>query len=350
MSKPLIVIADTNERYISTLEYKFAEAFDERIDLEIISDEQYFKDFFALPKTAEIVVVSENLYSRDLLKQNITNLFVLTEELDTGKTEELSVHCIYKYTGIKEIFNELIYRSREVLFRNQNNEKETTILSFYSAIGGTGKTSLSLGMASCLAQNHKNVLYICTESIQIFGHYLDDKTAMQNEGYRAIKDDITNSYHNLKPFIRREGFAYIPPFLATLDAVNIEEQFYEKLIQNAKSSKDFDYIIVDIEAGYNRMRANLLEISDVVLMIVLQDKESVYKTEYLIRNIDVGDREKYIFLCNKFNSKKENSYSISELNGKSPIAEYIEYMEEPIDNVDKIAQLQGIQKLTYMFI
>ena len=38
MSKPLIIIADTNELYLQNLERKFLEEFDDQIELEIISD------------------------------------------------------------------------------------------------------------------------------------------------------------------------------------------------------------------------------------------------------------------------------------------------------------------------
>ena len=42
MSKPLIIIADTNELYLQNLERKFLEEFDDQIELEIIR--QDFKD------------------------------------------------------------------------------------------------------------------------------------------------------------------------------------------------------------------------------------------------------------------------------------------------------------------
>ncbi|MFR6391492.1 MAG: hypothetical protein ACLUN0_00080 [Roseburia sp.] len=35
-------------------------------------------------------------------------------------------------------------------------------------MGGTGKTSLSVGLAECLAKKHKRILYVNTEAIQAF--------------------------------------------------------------------------------------------------------------------------------------------------------------------------------------
>ena len=41
MAKPRIIIADTNVNYILSLQLKFAKDFFEKIDLEIITDEEY---------------------------------------------------------------------------------------------------------------------------------------------------------------------------------------------------------------------------------------------------------------------------------------------------------------------
>ena len=74
MSKPLIIIADTDELYLTNLERKFLEEFDDQIDLEIISDADYFEKRFETPLSVEILVVSEKLYSSSLQKHNISNV------------------------------------------------------------------------------------------------------------------------------------------------------------------------------------------------------------------------------------------------------------------------------------
>ncbi len=349
MSKPLVVIADTDENYLMPLEYKFLETLGDKIELEIISDRAYYEEFFSAPRTAEIVAVSEKLYSRELLKHNINSLFVLAEENDAGSTAELSVSKIFKYTGVKEIFNELIYRSRDSLF-DDSSEKETKIITLYSAIGGSGKTSMGLGLASCLAQNHRRVLYVNTETIQGFSYYLADKTGMPNEGVRAIREDKQHVYNNVKYFIRKEGFAYVPPFAAALDALNLEKSIYLNLIKNAKASKEYDFIIVDVEAGYDKEKMDFLQLADKAAIVLLQDEFSVYKTEYLLHNIDLHDREKYLFICNCFQEEKENAYVNSQMQKKFSMNEYVEYASEPIRNIKELSMLKGIQKLAYMFI
>lgn len=350
MSKPLIVIADSDENYLAALEYKFLETLSEKIELEIISDSKYFEDFFSAPKTAEIVVVDEKMYTRDLHKHNISNLFVLTEEIENGNTAELTVTNVFKYSGIKEIYNELIYRSKDRLFEDVKEHKATQVIAMYSAVGGSGKTCLSLGLAECLVLNHQKVLYINTESIQGFAFYLQDKSAMPNNGYRAIRDDETHVYGNVRHFIKREGFYYLPPFTATLDSLNLDYAIYENLIAGAKESREFDFIIVDIEAGYDELRMELLQKADKVFMVTQQDAYSLFKTELILKNIDLQDREKYLFICNKYRENEENAYLNSQIQKVYPINEYVEYIETQIESIRQLSQLNSIQKLAYMFI
>ena len=247
MSKPLIIIADTDELYLQNLERKFLEEFDDQIELEIISDPVYFEQRFETPVSVEILAVSEALYSAGLQRHNISNLCVLAEEHESGSTEDLSVNRVYKYLGIRELFNELTYQSRDRLTESQTQEHKTQIISFYSAIGGTGKTALSVGLARCLSEKHKRVFYVNTESVQDFSYYLENKTGMPNEGYRVMKNEQEHMYQNVRFTLRKEGFTYLPPFKSTLDARNLDFTIYRKLIQSAKDSGDYDFIIVNVK-------------------------------------------------------------------------------------------------------
>lgn len=349
MSRPLIVLADTDEKYLSTLEEKFLREIDDNVDLEIISQKDYFDIYFSTPRTIEIAAIDESIYSSELKKHNINNIFILTEELTRG-TEELSVTYIHKYTGIRQIFNELIHRSREILFVDERFEKETKVISLYSAVGGCGKTSIGLGLANYLSENHRRVLYINTESIQSFSFYLNNKKEMPSEGYKVIKNYKDNIYQNIKQFLREENFSYLPPFMATLDALNLDYAIYTNLLEGVKESKDYDFIIIDIESGYSVEKTQLLQRSDKVLIIMEQDLLSVYKTEYLLRNIDLRDKEKYMFICNKYQEDKKNNFIESKMQEKHIINEYVNFIREPIEDIKQLSNLDGIKKIAYMFI
>ena len=71
MVKSTIILADTDEKFLTPLELKFVEELDEDADIEIITEASYFNEYFLSPKSASVLVVSEDLYTSDLQKQYI---------------------------------------------------------------------------------------------------------------------------------------------------------------------------------------------------------------------------------------------------------------------------------------
>ena len=108
MGKPRVVIADAEEAYLAALQQKFIETFFDRIDLEIITEKPYFDFLFSAPQKMVRLVVSEEFYSTSLQRHNIGKVFLMTEQPDRENTSDLTVTSIFKYTNIKEVFNEII--------------------------------------------------------------------------------------------------------------------------------------------------------------------------------------------------------------------------------------------------
>lgn len=169
MGKPRIVIADADEAYIAPLQQKFIEAFFDKIDLEIITEEECFRSLFSAPQKMDILVVSEAFYSIELQRHNIENIFLMTEQSSDGQTSDLLVNKIFKYAkNVKEIFHEIIGSSSDSLRAKTEIKKQTQTILVTAASGGAGKTTIALGMAACLAQAHKRVLYIDADLYRIF--------------------------------------------------------------------------------------------------------------------------------------------------------------------------------------
>lgn len=348
MSKPVVIIADKDEEYLIAIEKKILREIGSQIDIEVLTEEEYFNDFFSEPKTAELIIIGEELFTRDLLKHNISHIFILSEkeqELTDGNTIELSAEYVNRYASTNEIYNQIIRFSRDKLFQDSMKNAETQIIAFYSACGGTGKTGLSLGLAKCLADKYLRVLYVSTESVQSFGYYLTHRDEYLGEdGYRAIRSAGRDVYRNLKDYLSCEGFDYIPPMLSSLEARNISSDIYRFFIQGAKDSKDYDYIIVDVESGYSDFRLDLLGLADRVYLTVLPTGISVAKMRFLERNVSLNDKEKYVCVCNRCKQNDEEmSKRFSSMN--TSIQELIFEGEVEPHNIDELKKLPGMQAL-----
>ena len=352
MAKPRIIIADTDISYIIPIQLKFSEDFFEKVELEIITDNEYFETLFSTPQRADILIVSEELYSQSMQRHNISHIFVMNEQYEDEQTADLNVNHIFKYTSIKEIFNEITSKSANVLKLDKVAKQETQVVLFYSASGGAGKTTVAMGVSASLTKNYKRVLYINAARLQVFQQMLENHSAITAaEVYAKLASATENIYSDIKHVIRKELFSYIPPFKAALMSLGINYSVYEKIIVSAKKSGDYDFIIVDADVSFDEDKAALFNIADKVMVITNQSLASVLATNILVANINGASTEKYIFICNDFDKEEDNALISPNVALKFSVSDYIDHFNHYANmKPDDLSKESSIQKAAFLII
>ena len=350
MGRPRIIIADTDIGYIIPLQLKFVEDFFEKIDIEIITSAEYFDSVFATPQKADVLIVSEDLYTASIQRHNIAHVFLMTEQYEEEETHELKVKRIFKYTSIKEIFNEILGKSAASLGTVDSAKKETQIVLICSAAGGVGKTTVALGMSACLAKNYKRVLYINTSRLHYFQRMLENSSPITtSDTYAKLAKPSDSIYGEIKHVIRKELFSYLPPFKAALMSLGINYNVYSKIIESAKKSGDFDYIIVDADTALDEDKAMLINLADKVIVVTTQTIASVYATNILVANINGANTEKYIFVCNENEKKRDNALISPQITLKFAVQDYIDHIEHYDQmSCENLAGNSEIQKTAFL--
>lgn len=349
MSKPRIIIADTDIDYIIPLQLKFAKDFFDLIDIEIVSNEEYFADLFMKPQKADILIISEDLYDSSIQRHNISNIFLMTEQYEEEETGDLNIVRLFKYTSIKEIFNEIVGKSTDNLNIEKQQKQETQIIMVTSAAGGVGKTTIAMGLAVNLAINYKRTLYVNASRLQTFQWLLNNKTAVtEQEVYKTLLGSDKETYEEIKHTFRKEIFDYLPPFKASLVSLGLNYSVFQNIIESAKKSNDYDFIIVDAENTFDEENLKLIDISNRILVITEQTNSSVEATNKFVSNINFTNSEKYTFVCNKFSKDAENILIVPDKILKFSVNEYIdELLECERNDLDIIAKNAGIKKIAY---
>lgn len=351
MLKPRVIIADTNNDYIIPLQLKFIEEFYEKIDLEIITDKEYYNKLFSIPQKADILIVSEDLFDLSLKRHSINNIFLMTEQYnEADEAVDLKVNRIYKYTSIKEIINEITGKSAKELNIVNSKKKETQIILVYSASGGTGKTTVSMGISACLTKNYKRVLYINASRLHFFQRMLENKSCISGPDiYSNLANPTNNSYDDIKHVIRKELFYYLPPFKAVLMSLGLQYSVYEKIVIGAKKSGDYDYIVIDSDTSFDEEKVKLFDIADKVILVTNQNSVSVYATNVLVSNISDSKSDKYIFICNDFDEKKDNALISPDMAMRFSVSNYIEHIDYCDQlKVGDLSKIGSMQKIAYL--
>lgn len=351
MIKPRIIIADTDINYITPLQQKFIEEYFEKIDLEIISDREYYEFFFSSPQKADVLIVSEELYSPVVDRHDITNIFVMTEHRKENPSGyPSSIEQIYKYTNIDEVFNAITGKSEDSLRRVSKADRETQIILVYAGSGGVGKTTIALGVCASLNQCHKKILYMNADRLQMFQIMFSNMSPVNSADiYASLGTPDENIYSEIKHALRNEGFFYLPPFRTALMSSGIKYSIFEKIAISAKKTGDYDYILIDSDAAFDEYKASLIDIADKVIIVTKQSRASVYATNLLVSNINGINTDKYIFVCNDFDENAPNYLISPDIIKKFSITEYVGHLPRYDQlKVNDLADEQRIQKIAYL--
>lgn len=350
MKKPRIIIADTNLEYTLTLQFKFAQEYFEVIDVEIITDRAYFEQVFSTPQSAEILIVSDELYSESILRHSISNIFVMTEQDTSGNTEALNIYKLYKYTSVNDVFNKIVGESQ--LYVTPTTKKDPQLVVVCSASGGVGKTTIAIGISACLQKNYKRVLYINAACLQTFQHYMHDASPISStEVYARLNKHTDNAYNEVKNEIRQEGFDYLPPFKAALMSLGLSFSVFEKIAISARQSNKYDYVIVDCDTAFDEDKASILNAADQVLVVLNQTPFSVFATNTLVNNINGVNGDKFLFLCNKFDDSAHNALLDNEGTLRFSVNEYINHFSDgDFRKCEEISTENWIQKAAFLII
>ena len=346
MKKSVIILADPDYGYLEALEIKYIEKFGTQIEMDVITDPEYFASFFSVQRAADVLIVSDTLYTDELRKHDIGKIMILCE--GDAPSDGGGVVYIDKYSKLKDIVNESTYDIKLKKEDAGHPGSRPVIVTVCSASGGAGVTTASLGLCRSLIERHKRVLYLNAESMQYFHYYLNDRVCLDPEACRLLRQAGADLYGRIKGFIRSEEFSFLPPLPAAAELLNISQDAYTKLAEQAEESGDFDYIVVDMDHVCSAPASELIARSSYVLILMRQDEISVEKTKILEQNVDCSDSEKYLFVCNCFNPEEENAFEKWE-DGQRRTAASIEKIRGRV-TLEKLQKSEGMQALTYLLL
>ena len=165
MTRCKILLADLDLSYLAPLELALLREYDEQLDISLVTDAEYLREMFSRPQRLDVVVINESLWQPEFRRHDIGQILLLSEEhAESGARYEYPQ--IYKYTSVQNVVQRLDGVLQRYLRAGETTEcRQITV---YSPQGGSGKTTIALGLAASLAGLGSRVIYIDAEPLQDF--------------------------------------------------------------------------------------------------------------------------------------------------------------------------------------
>lgn len=295
-----IMIADRDNKYCLILQSWFLENYGELVDLEVITDVDYYRSVFETRHEINLLLVSRDFYNAFSPGEFAGKVIVLEESNSHLQSDSVNNLSVDKYADTELIFRTVANYINTGAVENNGKKITTKLVLVTSASGGVGKTTIALGLCSSLSRMGKRVLYMDAEYLQTFGLYLEDGAPIADDSfYEIFESGQPIQFGHMKRVIRKQGFFYLPPLRKPLISIDRDISVFTDMMRTALASKEYDYVLVDSGKEYSVDKARWMSMSDVVVLVTEHDARC--KTDYQMLRQEIVDftPSKYYMICNK---------------------------------------------------
>lgn len=344
MDKCRITLADSDLSYLAPIELLLLREYANQIELQIITDKEYLRQFFADPQHIDVLVINEDLWQDEFRRQDIRQLFFLCEEEHPNIHTEENDIVLYKYTSARDV-----YASINIVLRRQLGTQTrlvTQSVMVYSPQGGSGKTTTALGVCCGLTNLGSRVLFISLEPLQTFSGLLPETPSMSDA---LIQQMIAGRVDTatLQSNILHNVFDYLAPMQYPLTSYGIGAGLYTTILQTASGQLGYDFIVLDCSSDFTADKAALMRSATFVVLPFHGDRDGACKFQKLRLCINTSDTEKYIFVHTPSTSIPVTSEDFPPLLVIPPVAGLEQ--NGPAD-LSKIQASSAFTELIYRFL
>ena len=291
MKKHRVVLATQDELYCERIEEYILET-KFPIELEVITDKEYFAFFSGQEKDGIVLVSSEfmDFATADFFQKQ--NVFILGKA--TGQETKLKYINPYQKTDtfLREVLLKYSEITGEIAFLSKK-QREGRMISFYSPVGGCGKTTLALALASSLASQGKKVFYLNLDPFLEINSFMgeEEKGGFSNV-LLSLKQNINNQSlmaisRNIKTEKKTKVF-YFSDLENPCDLFEVGEEELRVFLNQMLQINQIDLLIIDLESSLTAQTKAVLELSDMIFIPVLDTAICTNKIESLTEAAEVS--------------------------------------------------------------
>lgn len=279
-----IAIADKNSEYIRRI-LNVLETYGD-IDVSVFTDEKSLKGALDNRKF-DVLLFDESIVQGIVIEKKDMLSILLLDENNGVDESFLNFKKIYKYQRVSKIYQQILEAYSEVCGGTGNiiGQKATSVVSFYSPIGGCGKTTLALIAATKYAIQGYQCLYLNLEEMGSQSFYLPQSDAKGLSEMAANLGENINFTMKLQSLIQKkqDRLYYLAQFQSPNDLYELSEDEEKELIDVICNTGLFDILVIDMGVSVNQKALALFELSDKIQVIEKPDVISMEKMKCFYR-------------------------------------------------------------------
>ncbi|MFD1017666.1 AAA family ATPase [Thalassobacillus hwangdonensis] len=319
MKKIQLTLLEEDHEYIEFLsDYLRSSEWRNRVELNVFTNERVFQEYLMQEPVIQLVLLSENAnkeWKIDRLKSDSSLMLIVLNDTQHQQNEG----SVFKFQPADRLMSKIITTYAEVSETSlSSGNVKTKLLSFYSAMGGVGKTSLAVNLSRQLALVGENVFYLNLElmnSTSLFFNSPEDQHTSQLFYYAKAKPELLPV--KLEELVKRDPYNQVDYFDLAVNAEEMKDFTAENLrtvIQALAGSGTYDYILVDLDSSMEERVREALMLSDLILWVLSNDVRSFHKTSHLLEfserlfGKDSNLKEKIFFILNGYMGSVPSSF------------------------------------------
>lgn len=274
-----IAIADKNLDYLKRLVSELEKY--QGLNLFAFSDEESLSEAWDTRKF-DVFVFSPDVYTHETEYSRVrANLKILLDDREVRSADSfLDAKCIEKYQRVSRIYKRILELYSECCGRGMEpGETDTALVSYFSPVGGAGKTTIALMTASKLAKQGKKTFYISLEDIASEDCYLPQSEEKGLSDLMRYLGTDTNIPMKLQGMMncKMGSLYYLNHFSSPNDVYDMDEEDLEALLDTVRNAGLFDVVIIDMGTALSAKNRVVFDKSDRIVVVERTDALSARK-------------------------------------------------------------------------
>lgn len=278
-------MVDTNLEYANYISrYVRTSEIHDKVNLRIFTSKETLNQFLKKDPVIHIGLVSEDVYAKwgsDSFVHQADLLFLLEEDTRNPVGER----GVYKYQPTHHLFSYILSVYFEEFQTSLSaGHQKSKLLSFHSALGGTGKTSLSVNLSRQLTLLGYKVFYFNLELVNgtsLFFQSPEDEHTIQLYYYAKEKPELLGS--KLDHLIKRDPYNGVDYFDVAVNPLEVKEltgDHVQTILDSLVHSDRYDFIVMDLDSQLQSHTKKAIEVSDLLLWVLNSDVKDFHKTNH----------------------------------------------------------------------